>query len=325
MTFAKLAADRDRDSRVGAGRRLARAPRGRYDQVAVPTSATARNRLPALVGAAAFSLALSGLAEARPTLLVTGGGALDKARAAWAQADFEVAEAAYAEAVERGALGRSDLVECYAHLGASRFIVGNKDGALSAFRLAAAVDPQFEVPPESGKKAAQLADSARKQATPIKLDAGAPSHVASGAPFAVNVLIDPAQVASMSRVGLLVRDRSGGVIYRFEQPPHALVNFRVPGPMVKPGVDLAVRVDALDVHDNQLAVAEVQVEVSGSPMTGGVSERQSAAASASGSFWTTPWPYVIGGALLAAGGVGAYFVLRSPSDVSLGAARVQPN
>ena len=27
----------------------------------------------------------------------------------------------------------------------------------------------------------------------------------------------------------------------------------------------------------------------------------------------------------AAGGVGAYFVLRSPSDVSLGAARVQPN
>ena len=279
----------------------------------------------ALLVAAAVSLVMGGVAEARPSLLLSGTSALDRARAAWAQADFEVAESAYAEAVTRGALGRTELIESYAYLGASRSIVGNKEGALVAFRLAASVDPAFEVPAEAGKKAAALADTARKHATALKLEATAPEHVASGAPFAVTTLIEPSQLALIARVGLLVRDRSGAVIYRFEDAPGAAVTFRVPGAMVNPGGDLSVRVDALDTHDNQLAVSEVRVTVSAAPVAAMGPESARVTGAVGGGFWHTPWPWVIGGALAAVGGAGVYLVLRAPSEVNLGAARVQAN
>jgi hypothetical protein len=40
------------------------------------------------------------------------------------------------------------------------------------------------------------------------------------------------------------------------------------------------------------------------------------------SFWSSPWPYVIGGAALAAGGAVAYFATRPGDDVTVGAARI---
>ena len=43
-----------------------------------------------------------------------------------------------------------------------------------------------------------------------------------------------------------------------------------------------------------------------------------------GGFWSTAWPYVIGGALIAAGGgATAYFLLKPPDQVSIGPAQVQ--
>jgi hypothetical protein len=41
-----------------------------------------------------------------------------------------------------------------------------------------------------------------------------------------------------------------------------------------------------------------------------------------GGFWSSPWPYVIGGAALAAGGAVAYFATRPGDDVTVGAARI---
>jgi len=45
--------------------------------------------------------------------------------------------------------------------------------------------------------------------------------------------------------------------------------------------------------------------------------------SSSGGFWTTAWPYIIGGAALAAGGAAVYFASRPTDDVNVGAARVE--
>ena len=42
------------------------------------------------------------------------------------------------------------------------------------------------------------------------------------------------------------------------------------------------------------------------------------------SFWATPWPYLIGGALLAGAAVGGYFLFRPPSQVAVGAAQIEP-
>jgi hypothetical protein len=43
-----------------------------------------------------------------------------------------------------------------------------------------------------------------------------------------------------------------------------------------------------------------------------------------GGFWSSPWPYVIGGAALAAGGATVYLVTRPTDNVSVGSAQVQP-
>jgi hypothetical protein len=42
----------------------------------------------------------------------------------------------------------------------------------------------------------------------------------------------------------------------------------------------------------------------------------------SGGFWSTAWPYVLGGVALAAGGAAVYLGTRPTDDVTVGAARV---
>jgi len=288
----------------------------------VQSSVVARHRPHAWLAAAAVTFAAGAAHAGRPTPLVTGEAALDRARAAWAQADFEAAQSAYQEAITRGGLSRTDVIDAYSHLGAAHFIVGKRDLAANAFRVAATVDPSFVVPAEAGKKAAALAEAQRKQTVPFKLEAGAPDHVASGASFAVNVLFDAAQLPLLARIGIIVRDPATAKTYRFEEQPKLVVTFRVPSSMTLPGADLDVRVDALDDHDNQLAVASTRVTVSGAPVAA-TSETEKP--SGGTSFWKSPWPYVIGGTLLAAGGVGLYFAVRSPSEVNVGAPHVQTN
>jgi hypothetical protein len=301
----------------------------RVQTCALPIDPRARGRRfrPRAVLAAFVLTMVAGSASAgRPTPLLTGAAALERARTAWAQADFEGAEAGYQEAIDRGGLGRTDVIECYSHLGAAHFIVGKKDEALSAFRIAASVDPFFDVPQEAGKKAFQLADGARKQAPSLKFEASAPARVDSGSAFAVAVILDPAQLPLFARLGLTVRDPATSKIYRFEEQPTSVVRFRVPASMTLPGADLVIRVDALDAHDNQLSVAEAQVEVGAAPVGGGDHKAQTGKTSGGGtSFWKTPWPYIIGGALLAAGGVGIYFAVRPPNEVNVDAPRVQAN
>ena len=280
------------------------------------------------LAAVALALHAGDAAAGRPTLLVNGGSELEKARAAWSASDFDEAERAYESAITHGGLGRTDVLESYAHLGAARFITGKRDPALAAFKVAASIDPSFVVPSEAGKRADKLAETARKQAPVLKFDASAPSHVDSGSAFAVTVVFEPAQIALISRVGLLVRDGSSARVYRFEERPQPLVRFRVPATMTLPGADLQVRVDALDEHDNQLALSGVRVAVSGTPVAPGEAasdRRGDDAPSSTGGFWRSPWPWIIGGALVAGGGVGAYVALRPPSDVFVSTPRIQAN
>ncbi len=259
--------------------------------------------------------------DARPAPLVNGGAALERAREAWAQSEFDVAETAYQEALDRGGLTRTETVECYAHLGAAHYITGHKDRAAAAFHIAAVIDPAFVVPPEAGKKATAIADKERKRAVTLTIDLTSPVKVEAGTAFAITVNLDAAQMALISRVGLFVRDPSTSKVYRFEETPQSAVHFRVPASMTLPGASLDVTVQVLDAHDNELATNATRVLVRGVPAVATTDQPI-----ASGSFWKSPWPYLIGGALLAAGGgVGLYFALKPPTDVNIGAPRVQAN
>lgn len=266
------------------------------------------------------------MAQAQKRPQAAGQSALERARVSWNQGEFDTAEPAYQEALEKGGLSREATLECFVKLGAVRAVLGKKELARAAFRTAALIDQDFVVPPEAGKKAAALADAAKQQQAsvgvgPLKAEPSAPADVESGAAFAVNVLLDPAHVTMISRLGLSIFDGTTGKTYRFEEAAQApVVHFHVPAAIAMPGSTLVLHVDALDVHDNQLATAESRVKVRSTPISTGSLPM----AVTSGSFWSTPWPYLIGGTLLAAGGVGGYFLLRPPSQVAIGSAVIEP-
>ncbi len=270
-----------------------------------------------LLGAAGFTHA-----QGTSRKEAAGAEALAKARTSWDDGELDRAAPEYAHALEKGGLNREETLECYVRIGALRAVLGKKHGAIEAFRVAVIIDPDFVVPPETGKKATALADTVREQhLAPIRFEASAPAEVDSGAAFAVNVLLDPSEVAAITRLGMTATDPTTKKTYRFENPASTVVHFRVPGTMTLPGARLRIHVDALDAHDNQLGFAEQHVEVRPEPVaTGDAPEPHH------GGFWSGPWPYVIGGALLAAGGATAgYFLLRTPDQVLVGPAQIQPS
>jgi hypothetical protein len=279
-----------------------------------------------------------------------GAEALDRARAAWDKGDYDIAEPLYREAVETGGLAPSDVLDAYVHLGATCSVLGKKTSALAAFRAAALINPRFTVPPEAGKRAALSADRARHAVARvggITLRADIPSEVDTGESAQVDATLDTGHLGVATRVALNVRDPLSGKVYNDSQDSAPSVHFKVPTTLALPGATLVLRVDALDAHQNRLASVDGKTHVRGpAPVPAAVALGAGAAGlrgSFSGagvtlagagpagsdaskghkkSFWATPWPYVIGGVALAAGGTAIYFATRPSDDVNLGAVQV---
>ncbi len=262
-----------------------------------------------------------------------GSDALTHARQAWEDGEFDKAERDYQQALDSGGLDRAATLECYVHIGAVKAVLGKKEGALVAFRTALLIDENFAVPPEAGKKAIALAEAARRQRGRVgmlHLDVSVPDEVASGAPFAVNVLMDAAQAMLVARFTLHVKDVTTHKAFSAEEGAGSITHFRVPSSMTLPKASLSIEVEALDNHDNELTNAEAHTTVRGSPVRAraesalATGPHEGDTAKTGASFWSSPWPNVIGGVILAAGAAtGMYFLLKPPDQVSIGPAQMQ--
>ena len=267
-----------------------------------------------------------------------GAAALDRARAAWDRGDYDVAEPLYQEAIETGGLDPSDVLDAYVRLGSACTVLGKKAAALSAFKAAALIDPHFVLPPEAGKRAGVIADRARRTEArigAITLGANIPSEIAAGEPAQVDATLDAAHAAVASKIALLARDSSSGRSYADAQDPATAVHFSLPASLTLPSATLYVRVDALDAHENRLASVEGKSHVRSAvapvaamalapifPLGGTASAKEDSDANHRTGFWSTAWPYVIGGVALAAGGAAIYLSTRSSADVNVGAVHV---
>jgi hypothetical protein len=268
-----------------------------------------------------------------------GSEPLKRARDAWNDGDFDVAPRLYQNAVDAGGLARADLVDAYVRIGAALAIGGKKKAAIAAFRQAALLDPAFSVPPEAGKRAVPLAERARREQRRVGslgVSAQVQDEVASGARFGIDVTVAPDRAPIVDSVALEVRDRLANRAYEQSQPASAHLHFDVPARMTLPEASLVVRVQARDAHGNELLTAEKRVHVGKAiappapiplarapraPLAPARKEEH-AERSGGGGFWSTAWPYVIGGAALAAGGAAVYFTTRPSADVNVDSARV---
>ena len=269
-----------------------------------------------------------------------GDEALSRARAAWDRGDYDVAEPLYRQAIELGGLAPAAVLDAYVRLGASRAVLGKNEAALAAFKAAALINNQFKVPPEAGRRALQIAERARRaeaQVGAIDLHADVPASLEPGQAAAVDATLDATHAAVASRIAVLARDPTTGKSYEQANEAASSVHFKLPASLALPDATIVVRVDALDRHGNRLASVEQRMRVG--PTTAGAALPAAIASSSSKpgteerhdakkghGFWSSPWPYVIGGAALAAGGAAIYLAARPSTiggdDVNVGTVHV---
>jgi hypothetical protein len=295
-------------------------------------------------------LGSAGLARAAIPSAPNGGDELANARAAWDRGEFDSAEVLYKSALDQGGLSPKDTLDAYVHLGTARAVMGKKELARAAFRKAAFIDRQFAVPGEGGRKAVAIATLARREEAKlgsIRLAVKVPETVEPEQPFQVLATLDAKHAAETAKVGVDALDSASGKHWAASAVATTKVRFEVPADVSLPGAMLVVRVDALDAHDNRLASHETRVKVNGAPPppepepppavatptyslpTLSIALDPSAPAAApesrashgkGGGFWSTAWPYVIGGVVLAGAGAAVYYETRPSSDVAVGAA-----
>ncbi len=259
---------------------------------------------------------------------------LMRAQKAWEEAELTRAADLYEQALKEGGLYPADVLVAYARIGTVRAAMNQRNGALSAFRVAASLDPGFELPSEAGPKAKALYKQARadaaQQGGKLEVTAEVPTQGAAGKTFLVTAHVPEAFVPLVVDVGITVSDPSVSSTsvkpWSEKKPVAPEVQFEVPGKAVVPGANLLVRVDVLDGHGNRWASTQSRVKVDArkrplETMDAGAmvpGDDENTTKSKSGGFWHSPWPWVIGGAVVA-GGVATYFMTRPTSDVTVSA------
>lgn len=277
--------------------------------------------------------------DARAAETSAGAPALRQARAAWDRGSLETAEPLYREALEKGGLAPTEVLEGYVRLGSIRAALGRKDSAVAAFRAASILDSSFTVPSEAGRKGAALAEKAKRDTAKIgsiQLAVEVPKEAQPGKPFKITTTLDKAHLPIVSKIGVLAKDGTTGKEITLEAKPEESVELEVSSDITLPGASILVHVDALDKNQNRLASAEERVHVPDKEdkavAGGGAKDSNSSVSTAFGSkpsggdpgvrrggaFWSSPWPYVIGGIALAGVGTAVFFGTRPVENVSVG-------
>ena len=273
------------------------------------------------------------LGVASPAAARDDASPYETAKTAWETGDLDGATPLYEQAVTEGGLNAAQVVEASARVGTYMAASGKPEKALSSFRLCAAIDPGFQLPPESGPKAAALYARARKEAAQmggkLELTAEVPTHAEPGRKVSVVAHIPEGFAPLADKITIEVKDPAGGKPWRSSAPADATVTFDVPGSAITSGANLFVRFAAVDAHGNRYAEAEARLKVKGrAPVVEAVPEptpddedeeaKPPPPASAGFWSWSSPWPYAIGGAILA-GSIGIYAATRPSDSVTVNA------
>ncbi|MCC6646416.1 MAG: hypothetical protein IT374_12700 [Polyangiaceae bacterium] len=252
---------------------------------------------------------------------------LAQAAEKWEQGAITEAAPLYEKALSQGGMFPPDVVLAHARIGTVHAAVGKKEAAMNAFRVAAVIDPEFQLPAESGPVAKKLYEEARKQAQKqggkLTVTVEAPERVDAQKGFTVTAKLPEAFAPVVDKIGVEVRDTATQKPgWRADQAATAQITFEVPAKHVPGGTTLIVRVSALDPSGNRWAMADTKVRVrEGKPeivaAPEGPADKDEKSKSKKG-FFAGPWPYAIAGAVVLAGIVG-YAATRPPSHAEVSA------
>jgi hypothetical protein len=290
-----------------------------------------------------WSGAVRAQADAATSARAPKATALQRARDAWNNGDFDIAPDLYTDAINAGGLQKFDIVDAYTRIGASLTMAHKTQAALAVFRNTALLDPGFKVPPEAGKAVNALAERARREQARVgslTIAAQVQEEVDSGAAIPVDVSVAPTPAALVEAISIEVRDPVTAHSWAQSRPVAAHLRFDVPTRLTLPNATLVIVLEARDSHENHLGSIEKRVHVAAPPPAPAPPPPAAPVVSLAGSthaihdetppvdshkgggFWSTAWPYVLGALALAGGGAAVYFALRPTDQATVGAPHV---
>jgi hypothetical protein len=225
------------------------------------------------------------------------------------------------------------VVIAYSRIGTGRAALKDNNGALSAFRVAAAIDPEFELPADSGPIAKKLYAQARKEAEQqggerLVLKVTVPESVPQKEPFSVETEIPAGFAVLVAEVVVTIEDPVTGKRWRRKKPAEPNVSLEFPARVAIPGARLTVKASAVDSQNNAWSVAETKLKVEGTrPSSGGwggdPGEDDQIPAPKKDpkkdeSIFDGPIPWIVGGAVIV-GAIIIYAATRPSDDVTVGA------
>ncbi len=294
---------------------------------------------------------MSGVSSARRKILVALSGfvcalmcvvspaaatstSFGQADAAWHQGELEKAQQLYEKALAAGGLEPQDVVIAYSRVGTVKAALHDKNGALSAFRVAAAIDPKFELPADSGRAAKELYEQARKEAAQqgerLSLHVAVPDTVPAHQPFTVETTIPSGFAVLVAKVEVTIEDPLTKKKWRKAKPAEAALSFQFPSRVAIPGAHLKVHSRAVDGQNNAWAAADNTLKVEGTRKVNSMDEGQVSPFAddadhkkdkkdTGGGLFKGPVPWIVGGALVVGGIVVTAVALSShSSQVSVG-------
>jgi hypothetical protein len=250
--------------------------------------------------------------------------------ALWHQGELDKAKELYEAALEEGGLEPNEVVIAYSRIGTVRAAMRDSKGALSAFRVAAAIDPEFELPADSGPVAKKLYAQARKEAAQggerLTLKLELPESIKQKRAFTVETEIPPGYAVLVQEVVVTIEDPATGKKWRRNKPSEPNLTFEFPERVAIPGARLNVKAAAIDPQKNAWAVSEGRLKVQGtrpsnepSPFDDEEIPAPKKDPQKDDSIFTLdgPLPWIIGGAVIL-GGILIYAATRPTDEVTVG-------
>ncbi|MBX3183350.1 MAG: hypothetical protein KF915_12045 [Polyangiaceae bacterium] len=257
--------------------------------------------------------------------------------AAWHRGELEEAQAFYVQALEEGGLEPEEVVIAHSRIGTVKAALKDNAGALSDFRVASVIDPNFELPADSGAAARKLYEQARREASEqgekLTLNLEAPRDIPANEAFVIETEIPEGFAVFVTRVVVVIEDTLTGKRWRKRQDSSGKLTFKFPPKVAEPGARLKVRVSGVDDRDNAWVAESLTIRVKGSrggaggAVPTGSSKNEDPFANDAkkdqgkeeGGIFAGPVPWIAGGVLLVATVATVFLVTRPASDVSVGA------
>lgn len=252
--------------------------------------------------------------------------AFGQADAAWHTGELEKSKELYEQALAEGGLEPNDVVTAHSRVGTVKAALNDTNGALSAFRVAAAIDPNFELPPESGPKAKKLFTQARKEAAAqgekLAITLKVPDTIPARQGFTLETEIPPGFAVLVSEVVVSIEDPVTGKKWKRKKGAEPSLTFDFPKRVAVSGARLKVKAAAVDAQNNNWTVTEGKIRVEGlRDSEGGMDEpvpdEPKPKPKEKEDFFSGPIPWIVGGALIV-GGIVLYAVTRPPDEVTVG-------